>query len=65
MAERVTIEVEARFVDNLSGAANQAGAEVKDLGNSAEKAEKQVETWGKRKRSPPLTQMTAALSRNF
>ena len=38
MAERVTIEVEARFVDNLSGAANQASAEVKDLGDSAEKA---------------------------
>lgn len=54
MAERVTIEVEARFVDNLSGAANQAGAEVKDLGNSAEKAEKQVDNLGKKKAKPTV-----------
>lgn len=54
MAERVTIEVEARFVDNLSGAANQASAEVKDLGNSAEKAEKQVDNLGKKKAKPTV-----------
>lgn len=54
MAERVTIEVEARFVDNLSGAANQASAEVKDLGDSAEKAEKQVDNLGKKKAKPTV-----------
>lgn len=54
MAERVTIEVEARFVDNLSGAANQASAEVKDLGDSAEKAEKQVDDLGKKKAKPTV-----------
>ena len=39
MAERVTIEVEARFVDNLSGVAKQASTEVKELGDSAEQSQ--------------------------
>lgn len=43
MAERVTIEVEARFVDNLSGVAKQASTEVKELGDSAEKSQKKVD----------------------
>ena len=54
MAERVTIEVEARFVDNLSGVAKQASTEVKDLGDSAEKAEKQVDDLGKKKAKPTV-----------
>lgn len=54
MAERVTIEVEARFVDNLSGVAKQASTEVKELGDSAEKAQKKVDALGKKKAKPTI-----------
>ena len=52
MAHKVTIECEARFVDHLSGKANEASDSINDIGSAAEKAQKKVDNLGKKKFRP-------------
>ena len=51
-ANKVTIDVEARFQDNLTDEAKAASKGVDDLGKAAEKAKKKVDDLGKRKARP-------------
>lgn len=52
MAHKVTIEVEARFVDNVTDESKQASDNIKDIGSEAEKAQKKVNNLGKKKIKP-------------
>lgn len=49
---KVTIDVEARFVDNLTDEAKDASKEIEDIGKAAEKTEKKVNKLGKKKVKP-------------
>ena len=54
MANKVTIDVEARFVDNVSGKAKAAADTIEDLGKDAEQAGKKVDNLGKKKANPKV-----------
>lgn len=54
MAQKVCIEVEARFVDNVSGAAGAASSAFKKVETSAKAAAAAVDSVGKKKASPDL-----------
>ena len=54
MANKVTIDVEARFVDNVSGAAGSASSAFKKVESSAKAAAAAVDSVGKKKASPDL-----------
>lgn len=47
MADKVTIEVEGRFEDNITGKTKSADDSIKKLGKSAEDANKKVDSLGK------------------
>lgn len=49
MAEKVTIDVEARFVDHVTGKTKSANKSVDDLGKTADKAQKKLDNIGKKK----------------
>lgn len=52
MARKVTIDVEARFVDNLTDESKAASKGVEGIGKAAEKAQKKVDGLGKKKARP-------------
>ena len=52
MANKVTIDVEARFVDNITDESKSASKAVEGIGKEAEKAQKKVDNLGKKKASP-------------
>lgn len=54
MPNRVTIDVEARFVDNVSQEAEAAGRAVRDVGRQATAAGRQVNQLGRTKASPRI-----------
>lgn len=49
MANKVTIDVEARFVDNVTGKTKSASKSVDDLGKTADNAQKKIDKLGKKK----------------
>lgn len=52
MANKVTIDVEARFVDNITDESKAASKAVEGIGKEADKAQKQVDKLSKQKASP-------------
>lgn len=54
MANKVTIDVEARFIDKVSDGSASATKSVKDLGTEAEKTTKKVDNLDKKKAKPTL-----------
>ena len=48
------IEVEGRFVDNISGNADDAAESLKDIGDEAKKAQKETDKLGKKKIKPDV-----------
>lgn len=54
MANKVTIDVEARFVDHVSGGADDAAKSIEDLGKEAQKAQKKVDNLGKEEAKPKV-----------
>lgn len=52
MANKVTIDVEARFVDNMTDESKAASKAVEEIGKEAEKAQKKVDNLGKKKARP-------------
>lgn len=51
MANKVTIDVEARFVDNVSGKTKKASKAVDDIGKSADQTQKKLNNMSKNKSS--------------
>lgn len=51
---KVTIDVEARFVDNVSGGAQKAEEQIEDIANAAKKTQKEVNKVGKAKVKPTV-----------
>ena len=54
MANKVTIDVEARFIDKVSGGAQSAASSIKEVGDEAEKARKKTSKLGKEKVNPKV-----------
>lgn len=54
MANKVIIDVVARFVDNVTGKTKSASKSVDDIGKTAERAQKKIDSLGKKKVSPKL-----------
>lgn len=54
MANKVTIDVEARFIDNVSGEANAASSAFKKVETTAKAATKEVDALGKKAATPKL-----------
>lgn len=54
MANKVTIDVEARFIDNVSDGAQDAASSIKDIGDEAEKARKKTDKLDKEKVNPKV-----------
>ena len=54
MANKVTIDVEARFVDSVSDEAQKAAENVEDIGDAAKKAKKETDRLGKSKIKPTV-----------
>ena len=54
MANKVTIDVEARFVDSVSDDAQKAAENVEDIGDAAKKAKKETDKLGKTKVKPAV-----------
>ena len=54
MANKVTIDVEARFVDNVTGKTKSASRSVDEIGKSADKAQKKLDGLGKKNSRPKL-----------
>lgn len=54
MANKVTIDVEARFIDNMSDEAQAAASAIKDVGKEAEKAVKKTDKLSKEKVKPTV-----------
>ncbi|MGN0999697.1 MAG: tape measure protein [Faecousia sp.] len=54
MANQVVIDVEARFLDNVSGQTNSATSSFKDLEKSAKSAAKEVDNLGKKEAEPTV-----------
>lgn len=52
MSRVVTIDVEARFVDNITDESKAASKSVEGIGKSADKAQKQVDNLSKKKAKP-------------
>ncbi len=52
MASKYTIDVEGRFIDNVSDKAKGAADSVEDIGDAADKASKKVKGLGKQKAKP-------------
>ena len=51
---KVTIDVEARFIDNLSDKAKKAADAVQDVGDAAQDSKKDIEKLGKTKATPEI-----------
>lgn len=54
MANKVTIDIEADFQDNVSGKTKAASSALKDLGKDAKAAAKEVDNLNKKKADPKL-----------
>lgn len=54
MANKVIIDVEARFVDKVTGKASSTKKVIDDIGKSADKAKKSVDNLGKSKVNPKV-----------
>ena len=54
MANKVTIDIEARFVDSVSDDAQKAAENVEDIGDAAKKAKKETDKLGKSKIKPTV-----------
>ena len=54
MANDHIIEVEGRFIDKITGAADDAAAAIKDIGDEAKAAQKEVDKVGKTKVQPKV-----------
>lgn len=54
MADKYTIDVEARFVDNISDGAKDAADSLKDIEDAAKKAKKETDGLGKKKVKPDV-----------
>ena len=54
MANQVTIDVEARFIDNVSGEAKAASKAFDDVEKNARQAAKEVDNLGKKKADPKV-----------
>ena len=54
MAKDYVIEVEGRFIDNITDSADEATESVKDLGKEAKKTKKEVDKLDKEKVSPKI-----------
>ena len=54
MAEKVIIDIEARFHDNVTGKTKTASKALKDLENKAKDAKEEVEDIGKKKINPDV-----------
>lgn len=52
MANKITIDVEARFVDNISDKSKDASESIDKLGKEAQQTQKQVDKLGKTKAKP-------------
>lgn len=52
MSQKVTIDVEARFVDNITDESRAASKAVEGIGKEADKAQKQVDKLSKKKATP-------------
>ena len=52
MSQKVTIDVEARFVDNITDESRAASKAVEGIGKEADKAQKQVDKLSKKKAKP-------------
>ena len=52
MANTVVIDVEARFIDHISGKAGSAEVSIHDIGDAAKKAQDQVDKLGRKKARP-------------
>lgn len=54
MANDHIIEVEGRFIDKITGSADDAAAAIKDIGDEAKKAQKETDKLGKSKVQPKV-----------
>lgn len=59
MANQVTIDIEARFVDNVSGQTKAASKSFDDLEKNAREAAKEVDKLGKKKAEPKVDANTS------
>ena len=65
MAHKVTIDVEARFSDNLSGGAQSASKVIDDLEDNARQAAKEVDKLGKKRAEPKIDSKTDRIKRKL
>ena len=65
MANKVTIDVEARFIDKMSDEAQDAASSIKKLGDNAEKAKKKTDDLGKKKVSPKVDADTSRYTKKM
>ena len=65
MANKVTIDVEARFIDKVSSGADKASEAIKDIGEEADKARKKTENLGKKKVKPDVDANTTKFERKI
>lgn len=63
MANKVTIDVEARFIDNVSGEAGAASSAFKNVETTARAAAKEVDNLGKKVATPTLDANTDKIKR--
>ena len=54
MAKKVVIDVEARFIDNVTGKAKAAAAGLDKIGDAAEESKKDIDALGKAKAKPKV-----------
>lgn len=62
---KVTIDVEARFVDDLSNDAKSASKSVDNLGKEAQEAAKEVDKLGKKKVKPKVDADTSSVTKKI
>ena len=65
MANKVTIDVEARFIDKMSDAAQDAASSIKILGDNAEKAKKKTDDLGKKRVNPKVDADTSRYTKKI
>lgn len=65
MAHKVTIDVETRFSDNLSGGAQAASKVIDDLEDNAKQAAKEVDKLGKKRAEPKIDTKTDRIKRKL
>ena len=65
MANKVTIDVEARFIDNMTDGAQEAADSIKDIGDEAKKTKKETDRLGKEKVKPEVDANTNKFTRKI